>query len=163
MAGHHCRDITRNEAKCIAQRGPTAFDLRAISQKLADHIVIDKMIYKTTAFTRFKTKEKKMSECVIEIITQEQFITNPYQCDACDWGFSDTRSFINRPTNVIGSKSETIVQCSACHSISDFTFTCFIVENVYSHVCISKHIFIVKSFSLRNLFLLTNFQRLSTV
>jgi len=33
LVGHHCRDITRNEAKCIAQRGPTAFDLRAISQK----------------------------------------------------------------------------------------------------------------------------------
>jgi len=24
-------------------------------------------------------------------------------------------------------------------------FTCFIVENVFSHLCISKHIFIVKS------------------
>ena len=32
LVGHHC-DITRNEAKCIAQRGPTAFDLRAILQK----------------------------------------------------------------------------------------------------------------------------------
>jgi len=33
LVDHHCHDITRNEAKCIAQRGPTAFDLRAISQK----------------------------------------------------------------------------------------------------------------------------------
>jgi len=33
LVGHHRRDITRNEAKCVAQRGPTAFDLRAILQK----------------------------------------------------------------------------------------------------------------------------------
>jgi len=33
LIGHQSRDITRNEAKCIAQRGPTAFDLRAILQK----------------------------------------------------------------------------------------------------------------------------------
>jgi len=39
----------------------------------------------------------------------------------------------------------------------------FMVENVFSHVCISIHIFIAKSFSLGNLSLLTNFQRLSTV
>jgi len=37
--------------------------------------------------------------------------------------------------------------------------TCFIVENVFSRVCISKHIFIAKSFSLGNLSLLTNFQK----
>jgi len=34
-------------------------------------------------------------------------------------------------------------------------FTCFIVENGFSHVYISKHIFIVKSFSLGNLSFLT--------
>ena len=43
------------------------------------------------------------------------------------------RSFIN--TNVSCSNSATIVQCSACHSISVFTFPCFIVENVFSHIC----------------------------
>jgi len=32
LVGHHCRDITRKEAKCIARRGPTAFDLRSILQ-----------------------------------------------------------------------------------------------------------------------------------
>jgi len=33
LVGHHCRDITRNEAKCVAQHGLTGFDLRAILQK----------------------------------------------------------------------------------------------------------------------------------
>jgi len=33
LVGHYCRDITRNEANCVAQRGPAAFDLRAILQK----------------------------------------------------------------------------------------------------------------------------------
>jgi len=33
LVGHHCRDNTRNEAKCVAQRGLTAFDLWAILQK----------------------------------------------------------------------------------------------------------------------------------
>jgi len=33
LVGYHCRDVTRNEAKCVAQRGPTAFDLRVILQK----------------------------------------------------------------------------------------------------------------------------------
>ena len=42
-------------------------------------------------------------------------------------------------------------------------FTCFIIESVFSHVCISKRIFIAKSLSLRNLSLLTNIQRLSTL
>jgi len=63
------------------------------------------------------------------------------------------------PILVVASR---IVQCSTCYSISVFTFY-FIVENVFSNVCISKHIFIAKSFSLGNQSLLTNFQRLSVV
>jgi len=56
------------------------------------------------------------------------------------------RSFIN--TNVSGSKWETIVQCSACHSISVFTFPCFIVENVLSHVCtVFLTIVVLRNFS----------------
>jgi len=66
------------------------------------------------------------------------------------------RSFIN--TNVSGSKSETSVPPAIRFLF--LHFTCFIVENVFSHVCISKHIFIAKSFSLGNLSLLTNFQKL---
>ena len=42
-------------------------------------------------------------------------------------------------------------------------FICFIVENVFSNIYISKHIFIAKYFNLGNLSFLTNFQRLSTV
>jgi len=55
-------------AKCVAQRGPTAFDLPTgqftKTWQLAGHV--DKMMYKTTGFTRFETK-KKISECVVEI------------------------------------------------------------------------------------------------
>jgi len=58
-------------AKCVAQRGPTAFDLSTghftKTWQLAGHV--DKMMYKTTGFTRFETK-KKISECVVEIVTK---------------------------------------------------------------------------------------------
>ena len=71
--------------------------------------------------------------------SKQQFITNPYQCDACDRSFPDTRSFIN--TNVSGNKSKTIVQCLPAIRFLFLYFTCFIVENVFSHVCISKTYF----------------------
>ena len=62
------------------------------------------------------------------------------------------RSFIN--TNVSSSKSETIVQCSACHSISVFTFPCFIVGNVFSHVCtVFPTIVVLRNFSICEIYL----------
>jgi len=70
--------------------------------------------------TAFKTEKEKIRECVIEIIIQQQFITNlSVGCllSRLLWHY---HSFSN--TGVRGSKSETVVQCSACHSISVFTF-----------------------------------------
>jgi len=45
----------------------------------------------------------------------------------------------------VAEASDTIVQYFASHSISDFRFDCFIIENVFSHI------------------LLTNFQKLFAV
>jgi len=60
LAGHHCRGITRNEAKCVAQRGPTAFDLRAILQKHDNMWATSTKwcIKQQGWFTRFKTKKR---------------------------------------------------------------------------------------------------------
>jgi len=78
-----------------------------------------------------------------------------------------TLSFLIR-----GSKSETIVQCLVCHSVSVFTadLTCFIVENVRTLTHLRYVVFpkalpslSAKSFSLGKLSLLTNFQKLFTV
>jgi len=53
------------------------------------------------------------------MITQQQFITNLYQLDACGRGFSDTIvPIIN--TNVSGSKSETLFQSSNVSSAIRF-------------------------------------------
>jgi len=68
-----------------------------------------------------------------------------------------------------GSKSDNTIQCFVCRSISVFVvdFTCFIVENVRSllfHMFPNlERIFKAKCFSLGNLFLLINFQKLFAV
>ena len=67
MVGHHCPDITRNEAKCIAQCGPTAFDLQAISQKRDNLQTTSTKCIKQQSLQDLKLKK---NECVIEIITQ---------------------------------------------------------------------------------------------
>jgi len=55
----------------LNQRGPTAFDLRAILQK-HDYLraACSKMMHKTLDPHDFKLKKGKISECVIEMITQ---------------------------------------------------------------------------------------------
>ena len=55
------------------------------------------MMYKKNVSQHFKLK-KEISECLIEIMTQQQFITNLYQWDAYDQGFPDT-----------------VGQCFVCH------------------------------------------------
>jgi len=73
-------------------------------------------------------------------------------------------SFINRPTSI--SKSATIVQCFDGHSISVFRFDLVHLRNcTLTHVCFPniQCIYRAKSFSFRNLSLLTNFQKISTV
>jgi len=68
LVGRHCRDITKNEAKCVAQRGPTAFDLRAILQK-RDNVraTSTKWCIKQQGSQDLK---RKKGECVVEIIAK---------------------------------------------------------------------------------------------
>jgi len=75
LVGHHCREIKRNGAKCVAQRGPTAFDLQAILEKHNNlRATSTKRCIKQQGSQDLKLK-KKVSECVIESITQKQIAT----------------------------------------------------------------------------------------
>jgi len=102
----------------IEQRGPTIFKLRAILQK-SDILwaTFNKMMYKTTDSQYLKLK-RKISECVIEIITQ-QHIAIYYKSllVGCLW----SRLLLHYPSfvNISVSKSETIVSSS---SAIDFCF-----------------------------------------
>jgi len=118
------------------------------------------MMYKTTGFTRFETKKKMSASLKLLQNSEWQIVTNAYQCDACGrGGFSDTIVPLSIPILVAASRRLSSSVASDIRFLF-LHFTYFIVENVFSHVCISKHNFIAKSFSLRNLSLLTNFQKL---
>jgi len=95
--------------------------------------------------------------CLFRPHTQEAYEATV--CDACDRGFSDTIVLLSIPMLVVASWRLSSSVPPAIRFLF-LHFTCFIVENVFSHVPISKHIFIAKSFSLGNLSLLTNFQKL---
>jgi len=76
----------------ISQHGPATFDLRAILQKRDNsRATSSKMMYETTDSQDLKLKGK-ISNVSLKLIrkSNNQFITNLYQCDACGWGFSDT-------------------------------------------------------------------------
>jgi len=67
---------------------------------------------------------------------KEQFITNLYQWAACGQRFSDTIFPSSIPVTVAAaSRSETIIQCFGCHSISVYRFDLLhSTENAgYSH------------------------------
>jgi len=65
--------------------------------------------------------------------SQEQFITNPYQCDACDPGFSDTIGPLSISMLVVASRRLSSSVPPAIRFLF-LHFTCFIfVENVFSH------------------------------
>ena len=93
--------------------------------------------------------------------SKQQFI-NLYHWDACDRDFSGTIVRLSILVLVVASRRLSSSVPPAIPFLC-LHFTCSIVENVLSHVYISKHIFLEKSFSLGNLSLLTIFQRLCTV
>jgi len=96
---------------------------------------VDKMMHKTTGSQDLKLREedKWVGHWNYHTIANIAIYYKSL-CVWCLWSrlFWHYRSFIN--TNVSGSKSETIVQFSACHPISVSDLTCFIIENVLSHV-----------------------------
>jgi len=69
FVGHHCRDITRNEAKCI----PSVVQLLLTNGPFYKNLITcgprRQMMYKQQGSQDLKLK-KKVSECFIEIITQ---------------------------------------------------------------------------------------------
>jgi len=120
------------------------------------------MLYKKQGSQDLKLKNKVSASLKLLHNSKYQFITKSYQSDACDRGFSDTIVLLSIPMLVVARWRLSTSVPPAIRFLF-LHFTCFIVENVFSNVYISKHIFIAKSFSLGNLSLLTNFQRLSTV
>jgi len=100
-------------------------------------------------------------------LANSNLLKNLYQWGACGRDISDTIVPKSIPMLVV-LLSETIVHCFDCNSISVFGLdNClFIAENVPSYTYVFPNIesiFSVKSFSLGNLYLLINFQKLCTV
>jgi len=95
-------------------------NLRATSNKDVDN----------NRFTAFKTKRRRYVSSPFKLLYNSTLLQIS-QWNACCRGFSFTN------TGVSGSKSETIVQCSACHSISVFTFYLLCRRKcTYSRTCL---------------------------
>ena len=153
--------------------GPSTFHLRAILQKRDNlRAISNKMMYKITDSQYLKLKKRRYVRASLKVLHTTVPKSKLLQISvsgmpAVEASLKLYRSFGN--TSVSGGKSETMVLCFVCHYIYVFTvdLTCFIVENVrtLAHVCVSERRahFNAKYFSLGNLSLLTNFQKLFTV
>ena len=123
---------------CAIRRGPTTFSLRGILQKHDNsRATSNKMMYKTTDSQDIKfQRENRLVNWVCHwnyyTNSNKQSITNLCHCDACDWGFSDNVVPLTIPI-CQWQKSETVVRCFVCHSISVLGLTCFMEENVLWH------------------------------
>ena len=158
---------SRNCFDRLRHRGPTSFDLRANSHKRNNsRATSSKMMYKITDSQDLKLKRKNKCVCHWNYYTTAKnnlsfqiFISGILVTEV-----SLTLSFLYQCQYVSCWKSETIVQCFVWFLF--LYLICFLVEGVLSHMYALPNrecIFSEKSFSLGNLFLLNNFQKLSTV
>jgi len=100
------------------------------------------MIYKRTD-SQHSTKNGKMSECVIDIITQYQIaLYYKYLSVGCLWSrlLWYYRSFVNIPVLLVPSQRLSSSVEFVCHSTSVFRFDLLRSrKRTVTHVCASKH------------------------